>query len=99
MVTTGIFAFSGIVLIAATVAFAAGHALRRIGVVSSSPVRYLPHFVLLLTIALTPMISSWPPTLTRTIAVLSVMVILWLAAVWASEYANRRSSGRVPKTR
>ena len=97
--TTSIVALVVIGAIETTVAFGAAHALRRLGIVSSSPSRYLPHFVLLLIIALTPMMSSWPPTMMRAIAVLSGMVILWLAAVLASEYANRRSSGRLPNTR
>jgi hypothetical protein len=90
-VTISIFAFALIVMIAATVAFATAQVLRRLGVVTSNPVRYLPHFVLLLIVVIAPMISSWPPARTRVIAVLSGMVLVWLAAVSASEYTNRKS--------
>ncbi len=99
IVTASVFSLAVIVVIAAIVAFASAHILRRLGVVSSSPVRYLPHFVFLLVVALTPMVSAGTFSLSRAIAVLGGMIAIWLAAVSASEYVIRKSSSRLRNTR
>ncbi len=92
MMTTRPLSLAVIVMIAAGVAFVAAHMLRRIGLVRSNPARYLPHFAFLLVIVLTPMISPGSPALLRLLAMLGGMVVIWLAAVLVSEYANRNSS-------
>lgn len=98
MVAGSVFSLAALVAIAAIVAFVSARILRRLGFLSSSPVRYLPHFAFLLLIALTPMISAGIFSLTRAIAVLGGTVIIWLAAVLVSEHVNRKYSGRLSKT-
>lgn len=99
MTTASFFSLAAIVMIAAVVAFAAAHILRHLGVVRPNPLRYLPHFVFLLIVGLTPVLSAGPPTLLHSLAVLGGVDAIWLAAVLASEYANRKSSGSLPNAR
>lgn len=77
-----------LVVFAAVVAMGAASLLRRRGIIPVSPVRYLPHFVLLLTIGLTPVTAHGPPTLSGAAKVLGGVVVIWLVAVWLSSQSR-----------
>jgi len=77
-----------LVLFAAVAAMGAAVLLRLRGIIPVSPVRYLPHFVLLLTIGLAPIAAHGPPTFSRAAKVLGGVVVIWLVAVWLSSQSR-----------
>jgi hypothetical protein len=88
-----------LVLIAATLAIALGSVLKRLGVMTATPLKYLPHLVLLLTIAVTPMMAAGLPTLLKSLTVLGGVVAIWLVAVWVSSRGSDWISRKSPNTR
>jgi hypothetical protein len=88
-----------LVLFAAVVAMGAALLLQRRGLIRENPFRYLPHFVLLLTIALTPMTAHGSPTLPRAARVLGVILVIWLIGVSLSSQMQKRFSRKSPNTR
>lgn len=73
-----------LVVFAAVLAMGAALLLKRRGIIPVSPLRYLPHLVLLLTIGLTPITTHGAPTFSRAARVLGGVVVIWLVAVWLS---------------
>jgi len=90
---------SVLVVFAAVVAMGAALLLRRRGIIPVSPVRYLSHFVLLLTIGLTPITAHGLPTFSRAAKVLGGVVVIWLVAVWLSSHSQVWFSRKLPNTR
>jgi hypothetical protein len=88
-----------LVLVTATLAIAIASVLRRLGVMAPIPLKYLPHLVLLLTIAVTPMVAAGLPTLQKSLIVLGGVIAIWLVAVGLSSRAETWISRKSPNTR
>ena len=90
---------AGLILLAFLIAMGLGIAMRQRAIIKSRPSRYLPHFSLLVTIALTPTIASGHVQLSRTAVVLGGAVVIWVLAVWLSSKTERQISRKLPNTR
>jgi hypothetical protein len=88
-----------LILAAITLAFALASVLRRFVVMEATPFNYLPHLVLLLTIAVTTMTARGMPTLAKSTTVLGGVVVIWLVAVWLSSQGQRWISRKSPQSR
>ena len=96
-ISYSVFAF--LIFMAATLAISLASLLKRLGVMAANPLKYLPHLVLLFTIAVSPMMSDGMPTLVKSLTVLSGVVGIWLVAVWLSSKGQRWISRKSPNTR
>ena len=95
----GYFALALLILLTVIAAMGAGSILRRRGIASVSPLRYLPHLVLLLSIALAPVVVNGLPTLGRAMKLLGAVVLIWLVAFWFSSRASAGFSRKSSNTR
>jgi hypothetical protein len=90
---------AGFSLLAFLIAMGLGIAMKQRAIIKSRPSRYLPHFILLLTIALAPTIASGHVQLLRVAAVLGGVVVIWVLAVWLSSKIEKQVPRKLPNTR